>query len=111
MARRTLVLLSRIDGKNAGVEFESFDGVIRDQSGADGVLVVEDVRAVELHAVGDEVVVDRAGDALKNQIAGLVGIERDLAVAGEPGELKRDLVVGLLIRQRRCNTPARSDFR
>ena len=65
------------------------------------MLIVGDQGTVELDAVGDIAVVDGGGDALKDQVVGLIGGKGNLPVTGEAGQLERKFVEGLLIRDDR----------
>ena len=84
-------------GKTAVSEPQPFEGVVGNEAGAEGVLVVDGVGGVELHAVGDVGVDDFSGDALEYQIVGGVGGEVDVAVIGERGELEVEVANGFLI--------------
>jgi len=98
-------------GKTVEFAFSFFNRVVAQEAGAERVPVVQRVRAVELHAVRREVVVNIPGEPLEEQVLRVVGPERDLPVPRErrrPGTRACPPSSGT---PGRCNTPARSGSR
>ena len=96
--RRRAGLARAVAGKDVVVLVALRRLDIEQETEAERVLVAEDPARVALRAVGEEALVDAAGHAVEDEVAGFIGTEQHAAVALERRELEAEIARGFLVR-------------